>query len=175
MCSVWGINVPTKQEDIIFKDRFDGVWIFTSGLDMGFLGAEVVIIMDVSLAQHVSKIYKVSGQLLSVKLLFKNKLSVSILGLYAGASSVVVNKSSFVILGGDFNKDGFCRCASFKKCLDLGLVNFLVGSPAVKKHTWANSRCVIKTIDYVLVSSNLVNAIVNCNVSKVSEHFDPDH
>ncbi|KAG9291772.1 hypothetical protein G9A89_012057 [Geosiphon pyriformis] len=96
------------------KDRFDGVWVFTSGLYMGFLGAGVAIIMDVSLAWH-------------------NKLSVLILELYAGASLVVwfsqagninslivktVNESSFVILGGDFNEDGF-RSADESKWIDF--------------------------------------------------------
>ncbi|KAG9291445.1 hypothetical protein G9A89_021864 [Geosiphon pyriformis] len=98
MCNIQSINVPAKQKDIVhwhkkignlIKDRFDGVWVFTSGLDTGFLGAGVAIIMDVSLTQYVSKISKVPGRLLSIKLLFKNKLSVSILGLYAGAFSVV--------------------------------------------------------------------------------------
>ncbi|KAG9290004.1 hypothetical protein G9A89_010310 [Geosiphon pyriformis] len=67
----------------------------------------------------------------------------SILGLYTGVSSVVwffqtnkinsliaktVNESTFVILGEDFNKNSSCKCASFKKCLNLGLVNSLLGS-----------------------------------------------
>ncbi|KAG9305920.1 hypothetical protein G9A89_016573 [Geosiphon pyriformis] len=149
------------------KDRFNGVQVFTSGLDAGFFGAGVAIIMDVSLAQHVSKISEVPSRLLSIKLLFKNKLSVSILELYAGASSVVwfsqagdinsliakaVNESSFIILGGDFNEDGSHKCVSFKKCLDLGLVNSLVGSPAVKKPTWMNSRGIRKTINYMLIT-----------------------
>ncbi|KAG9296561.1 hypothetical protein G9A89_015153 [Geosiphon pyriformis] len=158
--------------------------------ESGYLSAGVVVVMNSFLAKHVCKMSEVPDQLLFIKLLFKNKLSVSILGLYTGASSVVwffqagdinffivkaVNESSFVILSSDFNKDGSYKCASFKKCLDLGLVNFLVGSPAVKEPTWANSRSIMKTIDYVLVSSNLVNTIVNCNVLEISEHFDMDH
>ncbi|KAG9294921.1 hypothetical protein G9A89_003261 [Geosiphon pyriformis] len=83
-----------------------------------------------------------TDQLISFKLLFKNKLFVSILGLYAGASlaawfsqagdinsmiAKAINKSSFVILSDNFNENGSHKCASFKKCLDLGLVNFLSG------------------------------------------------
>ncbi|KAG9290547.1 hypothetical protein G9A89_020917 [Geosiphon pyriformis] len=215
MCNVRGMNNPAKQSNIIcwhkdmdnsisiftetkLKDKiwpwiinkFDGVWVFTTGLDSGYLDAGVTVVMNSSLAKHVCKVSEIPGQLMSIKLLFKNKLSVSILGLYAGASSAVwffqageinsiiakaVNESSFVILGGNFNEDGSYKCASFKKCLDLGLINSLVGSPAVKMPTWENSRGVKRTIDYVFVSPNLVNAMVRRNVSGVSEHFDTNH
>ncbi|KAG9293192.1 hypothetical protein G9A89_010529 [Geosiphon pyriformis] len=204
-CNVRSMNISAKQEDIVYwykdmgnlvsiftetklKDRvcswiinkFDGVRVFTSGLDSGYLSAGVAVVMDSSLARHVCKVSEVPGWLLSVRLLFKNKLSVSILGLYAGASSVVwfsqadkinsliakaVNESSFVVLGGDFNEDGSHKSASFKKCFDLGLVNSLV----------KNSRGVKKTIDYVFVSSSLVNAIVHCEVLNISGHFNMDH
>ncbi|KAG9287385.1 hypothetical protein G9A89_023757 [Geosiphon pyriformis] len=213
-CNVRGMNNPAKQEDIIrwhkemnnlvsiitetklkskvcpwIADKFDGVRVFSSGLDSGHLGASVTVIMDVSLACHVCKVFEVPGRLLSIKLLFKSKLSVLILGLYAGASSVVqfsqagevnfliaktVNKSFFIILSGDFNKNGSHKSASFKRCFDLGLVNSLVGSAAAKMPTWENSRGVKKTIDYVFVSSSLVNAIVRHEVLNVSEHFDMD-
>ncbi|KAG9300287.1 hypothetical protein G9A89_011360 [Geosiphon pyriformis] len=144
MCNVKGMNNLAKQNDIIcwhkemnnlisvvietklrdkicpwIMNKFNGVQVFTSGLDSGYLGSGVAIIMDNSLVRHVCKISKVSSQLLSLKLLFKNNLSVSILGLYAGALLVVqfsqtgeinsfiakaVNEFSFVILGGDFNE-----------------------------------------------------------------------
>ncbi|KAG9304554.1 hypothetical protein G9A89_020118 [Geosiphon pyriformis] len=39
---------------------------------------------------------------------------------------------------------------------------------------WENSKDVAKTIDYVFVSSNLVNAILYCDVLSISEHFDTD-
>ncbi|KAG9288722.1 hypothetical protein G9A89_004341 [Geosiphon pyriformis] len=171
-------------------DKFNGVQVFSSGLDSGHLGAGVAVIMDISLARHVCKISEVPGWLLSIKLLFKGKLSVSILGLYTGASLVVqfsqageinsliakaVNESSFIILGGDFNEDGSHKCASFKRCFDLGLVNSLVGSPAAKMPTWENSKGVRKTIDYVFVSSSLVNAIVHHEVLNVNEHFNTDY
>ncbi|KAG9306312.1 hypothetical protein G9A89_018195 [Geosiphon pyriformis] len=187
------IFTKTKLKSKIWSwiiNKFDGIWVFTTGLDSGYLGAGVAVVMNSSLVRHVCKVSEVLGWLLSIKLLFKNRLSVSILGLYAGASSAVqfsqageinsiiakaVNESSFVILGGDFNKDGSHKCASFKKCLDLGLINFLVRSPAVKMPTWENSRGVKRTIDYVFVSPNLVNAMVHRNVSGVSEHFDMDH
>ncbi|KAG9295055.1 hypothetical protein G9A89_017849 [Geosiphon pyriformis] len=143
-CNVRGINVLTKQADIVcwhvssgnmvffvtktklrssagpwIKNKFDGVQIFTSGLDVGHLGAGVAVIMNNFLAHHVSKIDEISGQVVSVQLLFKDKLSVTVLGLYAGASSGVrfnktfkvnsiiakaVNTSTFVILGENFNE-----------------------------------------------------------------------
>ncbi|KAG9292481.1 hypothetical protein G9A89_001554 [Geosiphon pyriformis] len=149
MCNVRSINIPAKQEDIIYwhrdsgnlvliitetklrsscklwiKDKFDGVKVFLSGLDKGFFGVGIAIIMNNSLACHVCKVSKVPGWLLSVKLLFKNKLSVLILGLYTGTSLAVhisqandvnsviaktVNEFSFVVLGGDFNENSFQR------------------------------------------------------------------
>ncbi|KAG9305788.1 hypothetical protein G9A89_001076 [Geosiphon pyriformis] len=157
-------------------DKFDGVRVFTSDLDSGSLGAEVLIIMNSSLAKHVCKVSEMPGQLLSIKLIFKNKLSISILGLYAGASSVVwfsqageinsliakaVNESSFVILGGDFNENGLHKCASFKKCFDLGLINSLEGS--------------FFTLDYMFISFNLVGAAVDCGVNDIEDYFDTDH
>ncbi|KAG9299431.1 hypothetical protein G9A89_009383 [Geosiphon pyriformis] len=171
-------------------DKFDGIWIFTSGLNAGSLDTGVLIIVNFSLAKHICKVFEVPGQLLSIKLLFKNKLSVSILGLYAGASLVVwsfqackinsfivkaVNKSFFVILGGDFNEDGSHKCASFKKCFDLGLINSLRGSSFVKSPTWYNSRGITKTIDYVFVSSNLVDVVVNHGVDGIGDYFNTDH
>ncbi|KAG9284239.1 hypothetical protein G9A89_002049 [Geosiphon pyriformis] len=144
------------------KNRFNGVYVFTSGLDAGFLDAGVAIIMDVSLVCHVCKVSKMPGQIFSIKLLFKNKLSVLILGLYAVNFMIVktVNESSFVILDGNFNKNGSHKCVSFRKCSDMGL---------------NNSRGVSKTIDYVFVSSNLVNAIVDCGVGEVVDYFNTDH
>ncbi|KAG9294988.1 hypothetical protein G9A89_017782 [Geosiphon pyriformis] len=171
-------------------DKFDGVRVFTSGLDSGSLGAGVMIIVNSSLVKHVYKVSEVPDQLLFIRLLFKNKLLVSILGLYAGASLVVwfsqagkinsliaktVNEFSFVILGGNFNENGFQKCVSFKKCLELGLVNSLIGSLAIRMLTWANFRGATKTINYVFVSLNLVNSLVHCGVSDVSDYFNTDH
>ncbi|KAG9294477.1 hypothetical protein G9A89_001982 [Geosiphon pyriformis] len=171
-------------------DKFDGVCVFTSGLDSGHMGSDVAIILDSSLVGHVCKVSEVPGRLLLVRLLFKNKFSVSILGLYADASSAVhfsqagkvnsliskvVNKSFFVILGGDFNKDGFHKYASFKKCFDLGLINSLRGSSFMKSPTWCNSYGITKTIDYVFISSNLVGVVVDYGVNDVEDYFDTDH
>ncbi|KAG9291896.1 hypothetical protein G9A89_004834 [Geosiphon pyriformis] len=215
MCNVRGLNNPAKQDDVIrwhknmgnlvsiftesklkgnvhpwLVNKFDSVRVFTSGLNFGSSGAGVLIVMNFSLAKHVYKISEVFGQLLSIKLLFRNKLSVSILGIYVGVSVVTwfsqageinsliakaVNESSFVILGGDFNEDDSHRCASFKKCSDLGLVNSLGGSSFVKSPTWCNFCGITKTIDYVFVSSNLVGAVVDCGVDGVEEYFDTDH
>ncbi|KAG9295046.1 hypothetical protein G9A89_017840 [Geosiphon pyriformis] len=187
------IVTETKLRGMVrpwITDKFDGVCVFTSGLNSGHMGSGIAIIMDSSLAKHVCKISEIPGWLLSLRLLFGNKLSVSILGLYAGASLVVqfsqvsdinslvakaVNETSFVILGGDFNKDESHKCASFRKCFDLGLVNSLSGSAFVKSPTWCNSHGVAKTIDYVLVSSSLINAIVNRSVMGVEDFFNTDH
>ncbi|KAG9286811.1 hypothetical protein G9A89_012361 [Geosiphon pyriformis] len=214
-CNVREINNPAKQDDIIhwhkeknnlvsiftesklkgkvrlwIVNKFDGVWVFTSGLDSGYLGVSVVIVINFSLAKHVCKVSEVSGWLLSIKLLFKNNLSVLILGLYADISSMTqfsqtgninsliakaVNESFFVILGGDFNEDSFRKCASFKKCLDFSLVNALDESSCGKLPTWFNSRDVVKTIDYVLISLNLVNTIVSHSMFGIEEYFDTDH
>ncbi|KAG9292039.1 hypothetical protein G9A89_017939 [Geosiphon pyriformis] len=184
-CNVRGINVPAKQVDVfhwhvksglmLSFDKFDGVRIFTSGLDVGFLGASVVIIMNNSLACHVSKIEEISGWVIAVRLLFKNKLLVSVIGLYAGASSGVcfgqafevnsliakaINSSTFVVLGGNFNKNRSERSTSFKFCSGLGL---------------SNSRGVEKTIDFIFVSENLVSAVAGHRVGSVLDFFDTDH
>ncbi|KAG9289663.1 hypothetical protein G9A89_014398 [Geosiphon pyriformis] len=214
-CNVRGMNNCAKQADIVrwhknmnnlvsivtetklkgkihpwIADRFDGICVFTSGLNSNHMGSGVAIILNSLLVRHVCKILEVPGQLLSVRLLFKNKLSVSILRLYAGASSVVcfsqagninsfiakaMNEFSFVILDGDFNEDGSHKCASFNKCFDLGLVNSLGGSLFVKSLTWCNSCGVAKTINYVFVSSNLINVVVDRSVASVDDFFDTDH
>ncbi|KAG9300126.1 hypothetical protein G9A89_000866 [Geosiphon pyriformis] len=123
MNNLVSIVTKTKLKDKVqpwIANKFDNVRVFVSGLNSGYLDSSVVIIMNNALTKHVCKVFKVPGHLLSVKLLFKNRLSVSILGLYAGASVSVcflqvdeinsliakaVNKSSFMILGGNFNKD----------------------------------------------------------------------
>ncbi|KAG9294505.1 hypothetical protein G9A89_009352 [Geosiphon pyriformis] len=215
MCNVYGMNNLAKQDNVIHwhKDidnlisiftesklkekihpwivnRFDGVQVFTSGLDSGYLSAGVAVVINNSLVKHICKVSKVPGQLISIRLLFRNKLLVSILGLYAGASSVIrfsqagninsliakaVNNLFFIILGGDFNKNRSHKCASYKKCFDLNLVNSLNGSPVAKALTWSNSCGVLKTINYLFIFSNLINTIVNCNVVDVMDHFDTDH
>ncbi|KAG9284980.1 hypothetical protein G9A89_009790 [Geosiphon pyriformis] len=136
-------------------DRFAGVRVFTSDLDFGHMGSSVAIIMDSSLAKHVCKILEAN----------------EINSLIARA----VNESSFVILGGNFNEDGSYKCTSFKKCFDLGLVNSLGGSSLAKLPTWYNSHGVAKTINYVFISSNLINAIMDCGVLNVDNFFDTDH
>ncbi|KAG9293668.1 hypothetical protein G9A89_019005 [Geosiphon pyriformis] len=174
----------------LLRAMFAGVRVFTSGLDSGHMGSGVAIIMDSSLAKHVCKVLEVPSRLLLVKLLFRNRLSVSILELYAGASLTVcfsqadeinflitraVNKFSFVIFSSNFNKNRSHKCASFKKCFDLGLVNSLGGSSLDKLPTWCNSCGVAKTIDYVFLSSNLVNAIMDCDMLDVDDFFNTDH
>ncbi|KAG9299246.1 hypothetical protein G9A89_013894 [Geosiphon pyriformis] len=151
-----GLNVSAKQVDIFYWhvdsgftisfDKYEGVHIFTSGLDVGFLSAGVAVIMNNSLVHHVSKVEKVPGRVVAVRLLFKNKLLVFVIGLYAGASSGVcfgqasevnslivkaVNFSTFVVLDGNFNENGSGRNANFRFCSSLGLVNSFSGHPLV--------------------------------------------
>ncbi|KAG9297173.1 hypothetical protein G9A89_019454 [Geosiphon pyriformis] len=198
-CNVCRINVPAKQEDVIrwhhnsgnlIADKFDEVRIFSSGLDKGFVGTGVVIIMNSSLVRHVSKIEEIPGRVILVCLLFKGKLLVTVLGLYAGASLGVcfrqafkvnsfivkaVNASNFVVLGGDFNENESERSVSYGFCLGFGLVNSLAGHQLTKASMWSNLREIEKTIDYILVSENLFSAVVKHWVGSVSEFFDTDH
>ncbi|KAG9305778.1 hypothetical protein G9A89_001066 [Geosiphon pyriformis] len=109
---------------------------------------ETALVVDLSVSPYVIKLENML-----------ESLSRSVLSLSA-------HFKSLVLAGG---------CVSFKKCLDLGLVNYLVRSLVAKKPTWANSKGVEKTIDYVFVSSNLVNALVHHNVFEVSKHFDMDY
>ncbi|KAG9287708.1 hypothetical protein G9A89_004111 [Geosiphon pyriformis] len=171
------ISIVTKTKlkgkiHLWIMNKFSGVWVFTSGLNSGYMGSGVAIIMNVSLAKHISKVFEMSGWLLSIKLLFKNKLSADKINFLIAKA---VNKFFFIILGRNFNENGLRKCASFKKCLNLGLVNSLLSSLVMRDPTWENSMGVKKTIDYVFVSPNLVNMIVHYNVSKVGEHFDTDH
>ncbi|KAG9292754.1 hypothetical protein G9A89_001284 [Geosiphon pyriformis] len=172
------------------SDKFDGVRIFTSGLDIGYLGTGVTVIINNSLAHHVSRVEEVPGHLISIQLLFKSKLSVTILGLYAGASSETrfvqasavnffitkaVNSSIFVVLGGNFNENDSGRSTSFKFCLGLGLVNSFARHSLVKMATWSNFKGVEKTIDFILVSGTLSSAVVKHCVNSVSDFFNMDH
>ncbi|KAG9294560.1 hypothetical protein G9A89_008671 [Geosiphon pyriformis] len=130
-------------------DKFDDVYVFSSGLDSGYVGAGVAIVMNRSLAKHADEINSLIAK--------------------------AMNESFFVIFGGDFNENGFHKCASFRKCYDFGLINSLSESSFAKTPTWSNSWSVAKTIDYVFIFSNLVNAIMQCNVFIVNEHFDSDY
>ncbi|KAG9293662.1 hypothetical protein G9A89_018999 [Geosiphon pyriformis] len=178
-CNVRGINVSAKQEDVV-------CWHCNSGNLVSFIMETKLSL----LAQHVSKIEEIPGQVILVHLLFKGKLSVTVLGLYAStfldihfrqASKVnsfiakAVNASNFVVLGGDFNKNEFERSVSYGFCLGLGLVNSLAGHQLAKTSTWSNSRGIEKTIDYILVSKNLSSAVVKYWVGSVLEFFDTDH
>ncbi|KAG9294384.1 hypothetical protein G9A89_001889 [Geosiphon pyriformis] len=183
-----GINVPAKQDDIVrwhmnsesdisiitemklksgikpwIMNKFLGVCIFMSGFDTDSSGAGVAVIINSFVVQHVLKIDEISGQLISIQLLFKNKLSITILGIYAGASAGVrfgqalvvnsliisaINSSSFVILGGDFNESNTKKNTSLRKCTDLGLVN------SFKGHFLANIGAVLEffNINHKMIS-----------------------
>ncbi|KAG9300372.1 hypothetical protein G9A89_009996 [Geosiphon pyriformis] len=187
-CNVKGMNNSAKQDDVIcwhkeinnlisvIMNKFDGVQVFTSGLNSGYLGSGVVIIMNISLVRHICKVSEVPGYLLSLKLLFKNNFSVSILGLYAGILLVVRFSQAGEInslIAKAVNESSFC--VSFKKCFDLGLVDSLGGSLFVKTLTWTNSHSVTKAFNYVLIFSSLVNAVTDSSVADVKKYFDTDH
>ncbi|KAG9304351.1 hypothetical protein G9A89_019913 [Geosiphon pyriformis] len=182
------VHSTASLEVVKLENMLEGLAALVMSLSVRLDGLALAV--NSSLAKHVYKVSEVPGQLLSIKLLFKNKLSVFILGLYAGASLVVqfsqtgeinsliakaVNESSFIILGGDFNEDGSHKCASFKKWFDLDLINSLRGSSFVKSLTWCNSCGISKTIDYVFISSNLVGVIMDCDVDGIEDYFDTDH
>ncbi|KAG9292592.1 hypothetical protein G9A89_006963 [Geosiphon pyriformis] len=78
-------------------------------------------------------------------------------------------------VSGDFNENESHKYASFKKCFDLGLVNFLARSSFAKIPTWYNSCGIAKTIDYVFIFLNLVNTMVGYNITSVVDYFDTDH
>ncbi|KAG9291583.1 hypothetical protein G9A89_022002 [Geosiphon pyriformis] len=80
------INLVLERVCPWITDKFDGVCVFTSGLDSEYLGSGIAIVMDFSLAKHVCKVFEVPGRILSIKFLFKNKLSVLVLRLYTDAS-----------------------------------------------------------------------------------------
>ncbi|KAG9300094.1 hypothetical protein G9A89_018371 [Geosiphon pyriformis] len=171
-------------------NKFEGMCVFTSGLDKEFFGTEMAVIMNNFFVHHVFKVKKISGQVILVWLLFKDKISVMILGLYTGASSETrfgqalamnslitkaVNSSTFVVLSGNFNKNGSGKSVSFKFCLDLGLVNLFTDHCLIKTLTWCNSREVEKTIDYIFVSKSLLSAITGYQICSVSSFFDTNY
>ncbi|KAG9296575.1 hypothetical protein G9A89_015167 [Geosiphon pyriformis] len=92
--------LDASVDTVLIADRFDGIHIFMSGLDKRFFGAGVAIIMDSSLVHHVSKVEEVSSRVISVWLLFKGKLSVTFLRLYAGAFFEIRAVVMSVSLGG---------------------------------------------------------------------------
>ncbi|KAG9300419.1 hypothetical protein G9A89_010044 [Geosiphon pyriformis] len=179
------------------KDKFNGVQIFTSGFDEGFLETGIAIIMNNSLAWHVSKVEKVPGHVISVYLFFKGKISVLIVGLYAGASfgirfglasvinfflAYVVNTSSFVVLGGNFNKDGSKKkSASFGFCSSLGLVNFFGSHSLVGVPTWIMAGRKVEFVSEffdtnhlaVLVSVGL-GSLLHIHISSVHKQANRD-
>ncbi|KAG9288119.1 hypothetical protein G9A89_017714 [Geosiphon pyriformis] len=165
---------------LAFGNKFEGVRIFTSGLVEGFFGVGMAIVMNSLLAQHVSKIEEVPGQVVSIYLLFKNRLLITFLGLYAGVLakarfaqafnvnlliSKAINTSLFMVLGGNFNKNGTKKCASFKKCSDLDLINALDGSSLRAK----------RVINYIFINKSLASAVVGHEVILVSNYFNTNH
>ncbi|KAG9287179.1 hypothetical protein G9A89_001587 [Geosiphon pyriformis] len=100
-------------------NKFNGPRIFTSGLNVGFHGAGVAIIMNNSLAWHVLKIDEIPSHLIS----FSQAANINSMVFRA------VNFSSFVVLGGNFNKNGSSKSdaddvqwLNFKDCSSAKLL-----------------------------------------------------
>ncbi|KAG9284906.1 hypothetical protein G9A89_006284 [Geosiphon pyriformis] len=157
-------------------NKFDEVRIFSSGLDKGFLNTGVAIIINNSLACHVSKVEKIFSHLVFVWLLFKSKLSVVFLGLYVDASAETrfdqackinsliaktANSSMFMVLDTDFNENGYKKSASFKFFLDLGLVNSFSRHLLIKAFTWGNFQDAIKVINITHKKKTDIKKIVD--------------
>ncbi|KAG9302708.1 hypothetical protein G9A89_005182 [Geosiphon pyriformis] len=174
MCNIRGMNNPAKQKDIVHWHVESGnmVSIVTEmKLKSGwFLGAGVAIIMNNFLAHCVSKINEISGQIISVCLLFKGKLSVTVLGLYAGVSSGIrfgqaIEVNSFIT-----------------RALNSNTFVVLSVWPTHLVHThWSELLCKAiqgvpkKTIDYIFVSDSLSSAVANQIVASVSDYFDTNY
>ncbi|KAG9304925.1 hypothetical protein G9A89_003093 [Geosiphon pyriformis] len=170
---VMGFSAKINNADLVpaIINKFDGVRIFSFGLDKEFLGAGVTIIMNNSFAHYMSKVEEIPGYFYLVWLLFKPKLSVVFLGLYAGASArtrfgqackinsfiaKAINFSTFVVLGSDFNEDEYKKSTSFKFCSDLGLD-------------------AVKVINYIFISKSLLSVLAGYEVTSVSDFFDTNH
>ncbi|KAG9301143.1 hypothetical protein G9A89_012526 [Geosiphon pyriformis] len=110
------LNLLIQEEDTVMRVGLDEA---TSN--------ETATIVDFSASLHVVKLEKMLEGLSKSVLSLSAHFDMSILGLYTGASVAVwfsqanvinslitraVNESSFVVFGGDFNKDGTCRCAT---------------------------------------------------------------
>ncbi|KAG9298001.1 hypothetical protein G9A89_018829 [Geosiphon pyriformis] len=158
--------------------KFDGVHIFTSGLNNRFFGAGIAIVEEIS------------GHVILVHLLFKSKVSVLIIGLYTCASfgdqfkqipginffiGQVVNSSNFIVLGSNFNKNKSMKSASFEFCLGLGLINSFGGHFLARASIWSNSKGIEKVIDHIFVSKCLILAVAGHRVKSVSEFFDTNY
>ncbi|KAG9295337.1 hypothetical protein G9A89_013366 [Geosiphon pyriformis] len=127
-----------------------------------------------------------SSQLISVKLLFKNKLSVIVLGLYTDVTlekklahlhvvnsmvAEALNSSTFIVFGSDFNENNSGCSVSFKKFLDLDLLNSLQDFPLHKLSIWSNSKGVQKCIDFILAVKNKWRYKINDVNGKVWKKF----
>ncbi|KAG9303888.1 hypothetical protein G9A89_005798 [Geosiphon pyriformis] len=192
-CNSVSIFIETKLKGCTgpwIKNRFSGLKVFSFGMDSEHCGAEIAIILNDDLAYHMCKISEVPGCLIFVRFLFASKAFVMILGLYAGASAGVrfkqasavnalialtISSSSYILLSGDFNKNGAGHSISFKKCSDLGLHNVLLAGSISKSSMWYNFRGVKKTIDFIFVSNHLSSAVFDGCIGGVFDHFDTDH
>ncbi|KAG9292451.1 hypothetical protein G9A89_015321 [Geosiphon pyriformis] len=81
-------HVSSRNMVSFIKDKFDGIQIFTSGLDVGYFSAGVAVIMNNFLACHVSKIDKIPGQVFEINSIIAK----------------AVNTSTFIVLDEDFNE-----------------------------------------------------------------------
>ncbi|KAG9289791.1 hypothetical protein G9A89_015371 [Geosiphon pyriformis] len=153
---------------------------------------DTAMILNPSTLLEVAKLEKLlKGLSASVLSLLAHMDSIVLAGgLYTGTSaktqffqvsginfliSRTVNTSPFTVLDGNFNEDRVKRCASFKKCLEVGLTNSLNGFFLSKSSIWSNLHGILRVIDYVFVSNVLASAIVGHKVTSVSKFFNTDH
>ncbi|KAG9287766.1 hypothetical protein G9A89_017361 [Geosiphon pyriformis] len=128
--------------------------VFTFGLDVCFAGTGVAIIMNNFLACHVAKVEEVPGWVIVICLLFKGKLLVVIIGLYAGAFFAVWFGQVLVI---------------------NSIIVKVVNSSTFVVSTWGNLWSAEKTLNYIFVSENLLSAVAGHGVGSVSAFFDTNH
>ncbi|KAG9296302.1 hypothetical protein G9A89_014894 [Geosiphon pyriformis] len=147
--------------------------VFTSGLESGYLGLGVAIIMNVFLVQHMCKVSEVSVLGLYGDVTLEKRLAYS--HVINSMVAETLNGSIFVVLSGDFNENDSGRSVSFKKFLDLDLLDSLYGSLLHKLSTWFNSRGVQKCIDFILVNDGLRSSSFNQQVYCLDEFFDFDY
>ncbi|KAG9288907.1 hypothetical protein G9A89_019529 [Geosiphon pyriformis] len=97
--------------------------------------------------------FSVSSEVKRLKSMLKRFSALVLTGNINLLIARAVNKSFFIVLGGNFNEDSSHKSASFKKCSDLGLINSLGGSLFAK----------------------MPIAVVDHDIANIGDHFDSDH
>ncbi|KAG9291334.1 hypothetical protein G9A89_003986 [Geosiphon pyriformis] len=174
MCNVQSINVFVKQMDIVhwyvnsdsfvsfvtktklwssvkpwIGNKFKNVHVFTSGLDKGFFGTGVAIIMNDLLVCHVFKMEEIPGQII---------LALEVNSLIAKT----INSSTFVVLGGDFNENSFGNMFEVDYFVKIWSI-----LDDAKAHDFANLMCL--KVKSVVVFKHLSLTCKEYRKSKIHE------